>query len=230
MPAELPKIYFIPGLGADARMFQLLQLDPDRYETVVLEWLPPRKNEPLSLYARRMADQIPTNESPVMLVGVSFGGMIAVELAKILQPARTVIISSLKTSTELPGYLKFFGRSGIHRYLPLSWFKRWRRPLEWVFGADTPMAKKLLAEIIRDTDVRFARWAFTAIITWQNTSIIPNLLHLHGNQDRIFPLTYVQQPIVYEGGHLLIFSAVGPLCSIISQEANRIFYNDSSTI
>ncbi|PSR56780.1 alpha/beta hydrolase [Adhaeribacter arboris] len=226
MQKELPKIYCIPGLGADARMFQLLQLDASRFEVVVLKWLLSHKNESLVSYAQRMANQILINNQPVLLVGVSFGGMVAVEISKILPSAQIILISSIKTSAELPGYLRFFGKIGIHKYLPLQWAKKLPWLYNWVFGANTLLEKKLLHQIIQATDIPYAKWALTAIVNWQSRDHIPNLIHLHGNQDKLFPVSYLDKPVVYEGGHLIILSQADKLSLLINQEANRIFYQD----
>ena len=205
-------------------MFQLLQLDPNRFETVVLNWLPPRKQESLPDYAARMAMQIPFGPAPILLVGVSFGGMVAVEIAKIRPSAQLILISSLKTADELPSYLRWLGKTGIHHYLPLGWAKAWRQPLAWLFGAETARQKRLLAEIIRNADVAFVKWAFTAIVNWQNKTVVQNLTHLHGHRDKLFPLPYIQSPVVvYRGEHLIIFSAADQISAYITREANRFY-------
>lgn len=205
-------------------MFQLLNLDEIRFEKVILQWLSPDKKESLEDYAARMAAQIPVSPDPFILIGVSFGGMIAVEISKLIRPNHTVLISSIKTISELPGLLRFLGKLGFHWYLPMNLAKAWQWPFYWIFGAKTTVEKKLLHEIIRDTDVSFVKWAFTAIVNWQNTSVIPNLVHLHGNQDKIFPLNKIKQPIIYEGGHLIIFSSAAKISQYIEETANCIYF------
>ncbi|RDC61534.1 alpha/beta fold hydrolase [Adhaeribacter pallidiroseus] len=225
MPATLPAIYFIPGLGADARMYQLVQLDSHKFKKSVLTWLPPRKNESLAAYAQRMAAQIPEHHQPIVLVGVSFGGMLAVEISKIRPVARTILISSIKTSQELPHYLQILGKLNLHHYLPLHWAKKLPWLYHWIFGATTFTEKKMLREIIQDTDVAFVKWALTAIVNWQSQDQVPGLLHVHSNQDKIFPLPYIKDPaVVYSGGHLVIFSAALEISRLITQAANQIFY------
>ena len=209
-------------MGADARMFQLLNLDKSRFEKTILEWLPPLKKETLEQYAARMSTKIPVTADPIIVVGVSFGGMIAVEVSKRRRPAITILISSIKTITELPPILRFLGKLGFHQYLPMTWAKHWRWPFEWIFGAKTSSEKKLLHEIIQDTDVSFVKWAFTAIVNWQNTDLLPDLVHLQGNQDKIFPFKKIQQPIALEGGHLIIFSAAAKISDYIKEAARHI--------
>lgn len=206
-------------------MFGLLHLNNPKYRIVILEWSPIQKNEPIELYAQRMAHQIPENKQPFILVGVSFGGLIAVEISKIRTCARTIIISSMKTINELPGYLRFLGKLNVHQYLPLHWVKKLPWFFAWVFGAKTDLEKRLLSGIIRDTNMDFIKWAFTAIVHWQNQQRVANLIHLHSNQDKIFPLSYITEPdVVYPGGHLIIFSAASELSLFINQVADQVFY------
>jgi len=208
-------------------MYQFVQLDSRKFKKTVLNWLPPRKNESLERYAQRMAQQIPATNQPMVLVGVSFGGMIAVEISKIRPVARTILISSLKTSNELPGYLRVLGKLNLHHYLPWHWAKKLPGLYNWIFGAQTFIQKKMLREIIRDTDMAFVKWALTAIVNWQNQCQVPDLLHVHGKQDKIFPLTYIKKSItVYSGGHLIIFSAANEISQLITQAANQIFYSE----
>ena len=74
------KAYFIPGLAADKRVFRHIQL-PGNFTPVFLEWIAPIKDETLPQYAYRLAEQIEINE-PFIIIGLSFGGMLAVEIAK----------------------------------------------------------------------------------------------------------------------------------------------------
>ena len=106
-------LYFVPGLGADERLFSKLKLDG--FEKRCIKWIPPLKNESLPGYAERLSAQINAGES-FSLIGVSFGGMIAVEMSQFLNPKHLILISSAKTCYEIPGSMKLF------RYLPVIIF------------------------------------------------------------------------------------------------------------
>ncbi len=98
------KIYCISGLGADKRAYQLLQLN---HEMVHLEWITPKKNEPLIEYCFRLGTAINTNE-PFGIMGLSFGGLVAIELSKIFNPSFTILLSSIETCQELPLVFHYF--------------------------------------------------------------------------------------------------------------------------
>ena len=98
-------IYCIPGLGADEKCFQYLDLS--FVQPVFINWIQPFKNETLHDYAMRIKQQFIHDENPVIF-GLSLGGMIAVEIAKAIPSAKVIIISSAKTKNEIPFYWKIF--------------------------------------------------------------------------------------------------------------------------
>ena len=94
------KAYFIPGLGADCRVFKNIKL-PDSFIRINLEWIHPVEEESLESYALRMGEKIDASE-PFILIGLSFGGMLAIEISKIKPPVELVLISTIHISDELP--------------------------------------------------------------------------------------------------------------------------------
>lgn len=105
-------IYLLSGLGADKRVFSRLVFSANHVIRHI-EWISPISNEGLSSYAERLSRQIDEAE-PFCLVGISFGGMVAVELNKFVKPLQTIIISSASTDVQIPWYYKVLGRLKIH--------------------------------------------------------------------------------------------------------------------
>jgi pimeloyl-ACP methyl ester carboxylesterase len=70
-------VYFISGLGADEKVFQFLRLDS--IQQIHIKWLKTDPIEGLRAYASRLTAQIDTSQE-VILIGVSFGGLIAQEI------------------------------------------------------------------------------------------------------------------------------------------------------
>ena len=76
------KIYFIPGLGFDRRIFQNLELVSADIEYI--DWIEPISlNENIKAYATRLATQIDHHSDGTILIGHSFGGVISQEIAQI---------------------------------------------------------------------------------------------------------------------------------------------------
>lgn len=197
-------IYLISGLGADERVFQ--NLDFGRLRPTFIQWIEPKDNETIQDYALRLSEQIVTNK-PIIL-GVSFGGMIAIEIAKQIDYQQIILISSAKTKTEIPLIYRILGRLKLHRLIPISLFKQANILTYWFFGMNKKAEREMLKSILNDTDSTFLKWAMDAIITWKNEVIIDKLVHFHGDNDRILPIKNIVKVdlIIPNGGHLMVFN------------------------
>lgn len=123
-------IYGISGLGADERVFQYLELS-QKIEPI--NWIKPLYKESMHSYCNRLSNQIIDDD--FVLIAVSFGGLVAIELNKILKPKYTILISSAETKQDLRKIYKLFGKLGFINLLPGSFFNLPNRIMSWLFGA-----------------------------------------------------------------------------------------------
>ena len=196
----MKRVFIFSGLGADYRVFQ--NLDLSNYEPIYIDWLRPVNNESIVDYARRFLPQITTTR-PV-LIGLSFGGLVAVEVSKLIEVEKIILIASAKTTKEIPYYYRVAGRLNLHKLLPTILLKRSSTLTNWFFGARTKEDKKLLAEILQDTDINFLRWAIHQIVRWDNRQQFSNIIHMHGTRDKILPISFVNVDIpIVKGGHFM---------------------------
>lgn len=205
-------LYLFSGLGADYRVFANLELPG--YKIVYIKWIDPEKGEQMAHYAQRIRAQI-TTENPV-LIGVSFGGMMAVEIAKIIPVEKVILISSAKTGRELAAGQSFFFKMGLYKYVPGAMLTSTNFIVYRLFGVKSETDKAMLKAILEDTDVRFFRWAMNNIAHWDNTVVPLNLIHIHGTDDNIIPFENVQADYAIEGGgHLMVFNHAAAISRII---------------
>ena len=198
------KIYFIPGIGADYRLFLHLRL-PEGYEPAYIHWIPPAKKELLSDYAYRLTQQIDTTE-PFVLAGLSLGGIMAVEIAKRIPPQCTIIISSIPLSTHLPPYFKVAGQLGLGRIVPAALLKA-ATSVKHFLTMKTPANRRLIQSVIWSGDDKFIHWALNAVLEWNNTEIPSPLYHVHGARDEVFPISFTQPThIIPKAGHMFLLS------------------------
>ena len=196
----MKKLYLFSGLGADERVFD--DLDFSGYEATFVQWIQPLKNERIEDYAKRISAQINT-PNPI-LIGLSFGGMMAMEVAKLIKTEKVILIASAKTKFEIPLYYRLIGKTNIHQIIPASLLKQANFISNWFFGTESSKDKVLLANILRDTDPIFLKWAIDKIVNWQNAEITQNVKHIHGTADRILPLKFVLVDVIIKGGgHLM---------------------------
>lgn len=198
-------LYFISGLGATYQVFKRLRF-PNTITVRYVDWVEPLKNENLKAYCSRLAIQFDTSQNFV-IIGLSFGGVIATELTKQLKPKETIIISSVSTKKEIPWTYKTLGVLGLNKLIPAKLLKKPTALTYWFFGVTNNDEKQLLQEMLLNTSPKFLKWAIDQILHWTNNERPQNLFHIHGRADRILPCNNTKADIkIKDGGHLMIYS------------------------
>jgi len=210
-------LYFISGLGADKRIFQNLVL-PEVFKIHYIEWVAVSKSETLESYCRRLSAQI-NQQEPFSLVGLSFGGVIAIEMSKFLSPVQTVLISSFCFKKEVSRFYILIGKSGIYKILPPRFLLRPNNIAFRLFGAYKLEMKNLLKHIFADTDPVFFEWAIRQLFSWDNHWKPANLLRIHGTSDKILPYKEIMNAIaVKDGEHLMVYSKSAIISQILKEK------------
>ncbi len=181
------RIYCISGLGADEQVFSKLHLLDT--ELIFLKWLVPQKEELITSYAKRMFEQV-KDEHPVMM-GVSFGGIISIEIANLFQVSKLFLISSIKTKHERPIWMEGVGRLQLNQLINPKFSTLFYPVEDFFLGAQQKDEKKLTATFRKNTDSYYLKWSIDQIVKWKNVTIPPNITHIHGTKDRIFPIKKV---------------------------------------
>ncbi len=211
-------VLFLPGLGADHRIFQRLQLRNSK--SIFLDYIPAQANESLNHYAIRLCEYYGvTKHKNLTLVGVSFGGIIAQEIASKIPVQNLVLVSSFKRISELPLTLRLLSRLGLESLLPAAMINRPTPFLDWLFTISAPEDRILFHQIVRDTDVEFFRWALRRVSNWKPPQYSNTPHHLHGDRDRLISHTGIKNyERVQAGGHLMVLTHA----PLISEKLNQI--------
>src|SRR5688572_18482585 len=159
------RLLLLPGVGADRRLF-----DAQRScaaDLHIIEWIPPvARNEPLAGYTKRLAATIDTLR-PFVIGGASFGGMIALELARHIQPDAVILIGSCRSPSALPSSYRFL--QACSELIPDTLFggSFGASPLiASRFGVRTREHRQLFSAMLRQSSPAFVRWAVRAIYGW----------------------------------------------------------------
>ena len=209
------KAYFISGLGADRRAFYKIQLPPG-YQPIYLDWITPFPNESFSEYAQRFSELIQKDEE-FILIGLSFGGMLASEIARIISPKKLIIISSLSNYKELPWYFKLAGKLRLHKIIVPGIYKQ-ATILNRFMGAGNKEMKAIVYSYVNNIDPKFIRWSLNIIVNWPHTERLLNLIHIHGSRDHLLPNRYVKADhVVQNGGHLMVMNKAEEVNKILEQ-------------
>lgn len=196
-------IYFVPGMATDKRIFERMRLPNPKFQYVVIEWLEPENNELLTDYVARMAKAI-KHTNPI-LVGVSFGGVIVQEMARLFPVEKTIIISSVKSRQEFPRYMRFGSFTKLYKLLTasgilsisdlgkLGWNERMRRRL------------RKIQPYLSVRDEKYLTWAIKNMVEWDREIADSNVFHIHGTKDEVFPIKYIRNcRKIKKGTHAMI--------------------------
>ena len=209
------RVYFISGLGADKRAFYRIKL-PQGYQAVFLDWITPIAGESFPDYAKRFSECIEQDEE-FALIGLSFGGMLASEIAKITSPKKLIIISSLSSYQELPWYFKLAGKLGLHRIVSPSLYKQ-ATMLNRFMGTGNKEMKSIVYSYVNNIDPAFIRWSLDVILHWSHTERLSDLIHIHGSNDHLLPYKYVKADyIIKNGGHLMVMNKADEVNTILEK-------------
>lgn len=213
---KLKRVYFISGLAADKRLFSKINL-PAHIQVLHVVWIEPFANESLPHYCRRLADQIDTT-AEFSLVGISFGGIVAVEMNKFLKPRKTILISSIVTSQSLSRFFKIVDNLRAQRVVPVWIYKHFYRGAYWFFDPQTKEQQDLIVKLMNDASGSLLAWSIDQLLGWRNSFQPANTVIIAGNKDRVFPHKKLQPDRLVPGGtHMMIYDK-GPEVSRILTE------------
>lgn len=218
----MKKVYCICGLGADERIFSKLTWQPD-VEVHYIQWLIPKSDETLEAYAARMASEI-TSTGDFTLIGVSFGGIMAIEITRIIPVQKLILISSVETHHQIPTWMKLCGKLKLHRLIPTGVLHDIRplklfEPIENYFlGAFTQDQKALVNEYRRKVNPHYLKWSVRQILDWKNEKAPENAYHIHGTADRVFPISKVNPThSIEEGRHFMLYHKPESVSEILKE-------------
>lgn len=203
------RLVLIPGLGTDARLFAPQKAGFPQLE--IPAWIDPRRHEPLAEYACRLAATV-DGSRPLVIGGVSIGGMLALEMARHLPATRVVLIASCTHPRAVNPWLRASER--IARPWPAWMMHRLTvfAPLFVGQGGTVPReSRRLLVRMAREIPIDFIRWGARAVLEWPG---VPDpgvpVMHIHGGRDRVLsPRRVSPTEVIPDGSHVLNLSHHG---------------------
>ena len=195
-------VYLMPGMSANSLIFEKIKF-PQNFSLHYLEWIDPYIYESLEDYAIRFSKLI-IHKNPV-LIGVSFGGILVQEVSKIIKVSKLVIISSVKSNSELPTHMKFGKATKSYKLLPVKWLNDFESLISFVLGPKVKRRVELYRKYLSVRDENYLNWSIREMIEWKQSEPIKNIIYIHGSKDLILPpiflKDYIELPL---GDHAMI--------------------------
>lgn len=210
----MSKIYLIAGMGADTRIYNNIELPIDD-EIIPVDWIEPDESDTLDTYAQKLIKQYNITYNSVV-IGNSLGGMIAIEIAKLIPLSKVVLISSIKTINEAPGYFSFFKMLPLYKIIPGKIYTHMGVTIRPIFGGMSPQQLWLFKDMLSKSSPVFLKWAMGAVLKWQNTTIPANVYQITGDKDRVFNYKLIKNATIVKGGtHVMIFDKAKEINKIL---------------
>lgn len=184
---EDARIFVLPGMGADARMYPGVWRELERAE--FLGWPHYAGERSIREIAERVVREAGIADGDVV-IGSSLGGIVACEIAKLRKLSALVLIGSATRKEEVSAVLRVLS--------PLIGLA----PLEFIQRAAGKMPGELM-QMFEASQADFIRVMCAAIFEWDG--LVGNVitpLRIHGRSDRVIPLPE-RVDLVLEGGHLI---------------------------
>lgn len=192
-------------MAANPTIFEHIKLPEDQYQIHWLEWKIPEKNESISSYAKRICQDI-KHDNPV-LIGVSFGGILVQEISKLINTKKVIIVSSVKTKHELPKRMKLLKATKAYKILPTQLLSNIDLLAKYAFGNTITKRIELYKKYLSVSDKNYLDWAIEQVVCWEQEQPIDGVVHIHGDNDLVFPFSNLSDCITIKGGtHIMIIN------------------------
>lgn len=213
------KVYLIPGLGYNPRIFEQLALPGLEVEYVT--WIDPLPKESVGDYAERMLSPMVDLSDDVVLIGHSMGGMVAQDFASRHAVSKVIIISSRQAGDRMPFFFKLLRWFRVDlifsRQLCVKTVRFWGKP----HGFTSPALMDLFKDMMGQCSNTYLKWALYQVVRWKAPPLPPdlNVFQIHGTDDRTIPAKDIAQSdvMVQDGSHILVYKRPEEVAQAIMQ-------------
>jgi pimeloyl-ACP methyl ester carboxylesterase len=194
-------------MGADERVFAAQkQALPS---LIVPRWIAPEADETIAHYAERFAGRINPGV-PCFIGGASFGGFVALEMVRHLNPRGCFLIGSARSPADFPPAFRTLRKiSCVAGAVPFELANLLSKVALLSSGGLLNQHSADLLSQMAESDAAFLRWACRAVLEWAGPSPQPTcpIFQIHGEKDFVLPVSPVAPDVIVTGaGHALSMS------------------------
>ncbi|PIB34806.1 hypothetical protein BFP72_05000 [Reichenbachiella sp. 5M10] len=215
------KIYCIPGLGLDAQIFDNLNLGCR--PLLFIHWIEPLQEESIQAYAKRLSSILHKEDSDIILIGHSFGGILAQEISCLHNIKLIILISSVKKPKEIPMYMRIISKLKLYKLITknnlLYSFPLWSASQ----GYSSSSLKSIFKNSIAKISTSYIQWSFHEIANWKGVENESTpIVQIHGDKDLTFPLQSESPPhkLIHSGDHLMVYKRGKEISDFIQTTLN----------
>ena len=185
-------------------------------------WPRPDPADHLSTYCQRLAAEIDPGRE-CFVGGASFGGIVALEVARHVNSRACFLIGSVRSPAEIPRRLK--GLRPASRLLPLVPLVTIQRALAAASGLGRRNKRTHLRAITNQfaaADAKLLRWSIREFYRWRGVDPGVPVFHIHGGRDRVFPIGRVSpDETIPSGGHVISLTHARAVTEFLRRHIER---------
>ncbi len=205
MCQEVIHVYLMPGMAASSKIFEYIKLPDNQFKIHYLEWIIPLDGESISNYALRLSKAI--KHDNIVLLGVSFGGVLVQEMSKHITVRKLIIVSSVKSMHELPKRMLITKFTKAYKLVPTKLASNIDTFSKYFFGNNVNKRLELYKKYLSVDNSKYLSWAIENMVCWNQVDYNPKLIHIHGDNDAVFPIKNITNCItIKKGTHIMIIN------------------------
>jgi len=211
-------IYCLHGQGSDHRIFDSLVVDTSGYELRFLDYGTPEPGSSMKDFAESILPSIDT-AAPFILLGVSLGGMICVELSELAHPEKTIIISSAENRNEFPMRYRFQQKVPLYSVMPCWFYVIGARIAQPLFEPDRNKNKATFKAMLYEKDEAYLVGTVKLIVQWAREDNESDIIRIHGTQDHTIPIRRINDVDfpVKGGSHMMTLTRGGEISRLVEK-------------
>lgn len=196
-------VYMMPGMAASPSIFEHIKLPESQFKIHLLEWFIPEQDETLQSYAKKMCANITHDDA--ILVGVSFGGILVQEMAKIKTFRKVIVVSSVKSKYELPKRITLGKYLKLYKLLPTQLLDNLDALDKFAIGETITKRLELYKKYLSVSNKQYLDWSIKQVIFWDQEKPDPETIFINGDKDHVFPYSCNGNCHIIKGGtHVMI--------------------------
>ena len=212
----MSKIFFIPGLGANEMVFDNIGELP--LGKVNIQWLENHGDESINTYSHRLIETYKISKEDVV-AGLSFGGILAQEITRILDLEKVILISSFRDINDLRSVYRFGLRTGLYQLAPNFRIPIIDEIIAYNLNSENQESKPILKKMLEQTDYELLKWSLQKIAELpvrQDESFKAH--NIIGNRDKILKTWQNEYTtIIDNGSHFMVYEKADEVTQAISR-------------
>jgi hypothetical protein len=115
--------------------------------------------------------------------------------------------------------MKMAGTLKLDKILPVRLHKYTEKIDNKRLGVSNKEEKELVRAYRKNADLVFVDWAISQIVNWKNGWQPENIIHIHGEKDKIFPIKKLNPSfVVKDGTHMMIYNRAKEISEFIQKQ------------